>query len=83
MQGAIFTVAFSPVSPELLASGSDDRTLRIWDLSPLSTASPEPSKIIEKDARVLWGHEGRVWRIEWVDDARLVSVGEVSQCRFK
>jgi WD40 repeat protein len=84
-QGAIFTVAFSPLSPDLLASGSDDRTLRIWDLSPLSTSSDSTNsnvatqeKLVEEQARVLWGHEGRVWRIEWVDKNRLVSVAEVS-----
>ncbi|GAA5972981.1 hypothetical protein JCM3765_006093, partial [Sporobolomyces pararoseus] len=88
-RGAIFTVTFSPNCPDLLASGSDDRTLRIWNLSPLSTSTEsttknpqEAVKTVEAQARVLWGHEGRVWRIEWVDEKRLLSVGEDATCRL-
>ncbi|GAA5820188.1 hypothetical protein JCM11491_006145 [Sporobolomyces phaffii] len=84
-RGAIFTVAFCPASQDLLASGSDDRTLRVWDLSP-NRESPAPRSAdaneIEREARVLWGHEGRVWRIEWVDEKRLVSVAEDATCRL-
>ncbi|GAA5972994.1 hypothetical protein JCM3765_005606, partial [Sporobolomyces pararoseus] len=88
-RGAIFTVTFSPNCPDLLASGSDDRTLRIWNLSPLSTSTESTTKnpqeavnTVEAQARALWGHEGRVWRIEWVDEKRLLSVGEDATCRL-
>ncbi|GAA5909266.1 tRNA (34-2'-O)-methyltransferase regulator RTT10 [Sporobolomyces salmoneus] len=87
-RGAIFTVSFSPEPPNLLASGSDDRTVRIWDLSSISTPASsaytkeEETQLVEKEARILWGHEGRVWRIEWVDEERLVSVGEDATCRL-
>ncbi|GAA5935540.1 tRNA (34-2'-O)-methyltransferase regulator RTT10 [Sporobolomyces koalae] len=84
-RGAIFTVAFSPNSSDLLATGSDDRTLRIWDLSPFSKAQAPVTELqqrVETGARTLWGHEGRVWRIDWVDQERLVSVGEDATCRL-
>lgn len=29
----VYNVAFNPCLPNLLASGSDDRSIKIWDLS--------------------------------------------------
>ncbi|GAA5830671.1 hypothetical protein JCM5353_007581 [Sporobolomyces roseus] len=89
-RGAIFTAIFSPVDANLLATGSDDRTLRIWDLSSLSSdLTPSTSatdrqgeRSVESFCRTLWGHEGRVWRIDWVDEKRLVSVAEDATCRL-
>ncbi|GAA6060735.1 hypothetical protein JCM10212_003779 [Sporobolomyces blumeae] len=83
-RGAIFTVAFCPSNPSRLATGSDDRTIRVWDLSTFGPASETQSKDVEAECpvSVLWGHEGRVWRIDWVDDHRLASVAEDATCRL-
>ncbi|GAA5830194.1 hypothetical protein JCM5353_003689 [Sporobolomyces roseus] len=86
-RGAIFTAIFSAVNSNLLATGSDDRTLRIWDLSPdlspsTSATDHQDERSVESACRTLWGHEGRVWRIDWVDEKRLVSVAEDATCRL-
>jgi WD40 repeat protein len=90
-QGSIFSVSFSPpsdVSPPCLLTASDDRTLQIFPLPtsfdtffPLENGSV-PSTITEDDEdkkrEVLWGHDGKVWRGEWLEGGRgIVSVGEV------
>ncbi|GAA5936970.1 hypothetical protein JCM3775_001914 [Rhodotorula graminis] len=67
-KGAVFTVAFSPCTG-FLVTGSDDRTLRVWNLallpprtpSPPSSSTP-PAPAIEHPHLALWGHSARVWR---------------------
>ncbi|SCZ89629.1 BZ3500_MvSof-1268-A1-R1_Chr9g10501 [Microbotryum saponariae] len=70
-QGSIFTIAFSP-SGRYLLTGSDDRTLRIWDAE-----APEASRPLQ----VLWGHLGRVWRARWIEEHTLMSVAEDASVR--
>jgi WD40 repeat protein len=89
-QGSIFSTAFSPPSsssPPRLLTASDDRTLRLFPIPPFDTTVALESGNIpavveagEEDERAtLWGHEGRVWRAEWVKDGKeIVSIGEVS-----
>ncbi|SCV69818.1 BQ2448_1212 [Microbotryum intermedium] len=67
--GSIFTTAFSP-SGRYLLTGSDDRTLRVWDADAPGGSGP---------LQVLWGHLGRVWRARWLDEHTLMSVAEVGQ----
>lgn len=62
--GAIFGLCFSP-SGRYLASCSEDRTIRVWDLQ---TSPP-------KTAAVLQGHAGEVAAVSFLDDARIVSGG--------
>ncbi|GAA5889450.1 hypothetical protein JCM5296_006365 [Sporobolomyces johnsonii] len=76
-RGAIFALSFSP-SSRYLASGSDDRTIRIWDLSKPSPSSSSRLEQASAEPATLWGHEGRVWRIDWVDETTLASVAEVT-----
>lgn len=58
-QGAVFTTAFSPCT-RYLVTGSDDRTLRVWDLS-LIPAAPSPAGTTVPHL-TMWGHIARVWR---------------------
>ncbi|KAA1064951.1 hypothetical protein PGT21_020079 [Puccinia graminis f. sp. tritici] len=66
-KGAIYDLAYSPLG-EMLSTASEDRSVRVWDLTNLG-ASPI----------VLWGHLGRVWRVHWWNSEQLTSVGE--DCR--
>lgn len=103
-QGAVFSTTFSSPRATRLATTSDDRTVRVWDLSrlePLFVPPPssfsgavlpevEPARVPHQ---VLWGHEGRVWRCEFLVPAQLASaegegssylasVGEDATCRL-
>lgn len=67
-QGAVFTAAFSPCT-RFLVTGSDDRTLRVWDLALLpprpaasASTSAQPAATEEHPHLALWGHSARVWR---------------------
>lgn len=63
MQGGVFNLAFSP-SGQQLASVSDDRAVFIWNLE-------------DGSCRKMWGHEGRIWRVSWINEVQVVSVAEV------
>lgn len=93
-QGSIFSAAFSPtsLSPPRLLTASDDRTIRLFPLPTFDPSFPledgnVPATISEGESdrsggtgirETMWGHEGRVWRAEWLEDGRgLVSIGEV------
>ncbi|GAA5935945.1 hypothetical protein JCM1841_006598 [Sporobolomyces salmonicolor] len=80
-RGAIFALSFSP-SSRYLASGSDDRTIRIWDLTKLSLSSSSRPEQASAEPATLWGHEGRVWRVDWLDETTLTSVAEDATCRL-
>ena len=69
----IRTLAFSPTGA-LLATGSADRTLRIWN----------PEKPSAKYSTELRGHTGGIERVAWnpVKDAELASVSSDGTCRF-
>ncbi|ORY89598.1 hypothetical protein BCR35DRAFT_328965 [Leucosporidium creatinivorum] len=70
-------------SSRYLISGSDDRTVRVWDLQASGTGEKE-----EPLRLTMWGHEGRVWRVRWLDEdeesgaARVVSVAEDASCNI-
>lgn len=86
---AAFDLAFSPSGTQL-ASASDDRSVRIWDLPPPSVlldrirhpreharpSGKEHDVGVGEPRRTLWGHTGRVWRVAWSSDSNLVSAGE-------
>ncbi len=57
----VWSLAFSPDS-ELLASSSDDRTIRLWNMS-------------NHECRVLQGHENRVRSVAFNADATLLASG--------
>ncbi|KAI8335049.1 WD40-repeat-containing domain protein [Chlamydoabsidia padenii] len=67
-EGVIFGVRFSQ-DGTMLASVSDDRTIRVWSL-----VNPKQAPL------VVYGHTARVWDCQFVDDY-LVSISEDSTCR--
>ncbi|RKO85214.1 WD40-repeat-containing domain protein, partial [Blyttiomyces helicus] len=68
-EGVIFSMRWSE-NGKLIASSSDDRTVRIWETAPESRSRP----------RVLFGHTARVWDCPIVGD-RVVTIAEDSTCR--
>ena len=62
----IMSVAFSPDS-KLVASGSYDETVRLWDAS---TGAP---------LQTLKGHSSRVWSVAFSPDGKLVASGSYDQ----
>jgi WD40 repeat protein len=67
-EGVIFGVRFSQ-DGSMLASVSDDRTIRVWSLTNVKQAP-----------LVVYGHTARVWDCQFVDEY-LVSISEDSTCR--
>ncbi|KAI7855064.1 WD40-repeat-containing domain protein [Circinella umbellata] len=70
-EGVIFGVRFSP-DGQMLASVSDDRTIRIW---PLKEEEEE-----QQNPLVIFGHTARVWDCQFVDQY-LISISEDATCR--
>lgn len=70
---AVRTIAFNPTG-HLLATGSSDRTLRIWN----------PEKPQVKNSTELRGHTGPIERVAWnpIKEAELVSVSTDGTARF-
>lgn len=62
-QGAVKAVAFHPQQPALLASGSHDRTIRLWDTQT------------QQEVRVLTGHTQAVNAIAFSSDGQLLVSG--------
>ncbi|KAL8672556.1 MAG: hypothetical protein Q9168_002992 [Polycauliona sp. 1 TL-2023] len=69
----IRTIAWNPTG-HLIATGSADRTLRIWN----------PEKPQVKSSTELRGHTGAIERVAWnpVKEAELASVSSDGTCRF-
>eukprot|EP00804_Cyclotella_cryptica_P024723 CCRYP_001711-RA/>CCRYP_001711-RA protein AED:0.27 eAED:0.27 QI:700/1/1/1/0/0/2/130/1425 len=77
--GSVFSVKFGPEAE--IASTSDDRTVRLWTLTPSSSSSTEARdpKSVRNTSRILelqsthcytlswtgWGHTARVWDVSF------------------
>ena len=55
--GSIFCIKYSAGH---VFTGSDDRSIKIWDIT-------KTGEILSTE-RELWGHKGRIWAIEVLDD---------------
>ncbi|OLL24633.1 putative WD repeat-containing protein [Neolecta irregularis DAH-3] len=67
-EGTVFGTAVSP-SGNYIASCSDDRTVRIWTCHGNEIA-------------VGWGHEARVWGVQFLEESKLISWGEDTTVRL-
>ncbi|RHZ50868.1 hypothetical protein Glove_490g36 [Diversispora epigaea] len=68
-EGIIFGVRFSN-DGKLVASVSDDRTIRLWQTDDIYNDKP----------KVLYGHMARIWDC-YITDDYLISISEDSTCR--
>jgi len=57
-EARVFNVAFNPLCPHLLASGSDDKTIRVWN----TDCSLQPA---QRELRRLSGHTSYVRALLW------------------
>ena len=64
----VLSVAFSP-DGRTLASGSADRTVRLWDLAGWRPQEPRPP------ARILEGHADQVWSVAFSPDGKVLASG--------
>ncbi|XP_061474792.1 tRNA (34-2'-O)-methyltransferase regulator WDR6 isoform X2 [Rhineura floridana] len=71
--GVIFSICFLE-SKNILASASDDRSLRLWAIGDLR-APPDPVQCL----LVCYGHQSRVWSVRLLSDY-IISIGEDSAC---
>nr|XP_008171589.2 WD repeat-containing protein 6 isoform X1 [Chrysemys picta bellii] len=71
--GVIFSICYLK-SKGILASASDDRSIRVWDVGDLQ-APRDPVRCL----LVCYGHQSRVWSVRLLSDY-LISIGEDSAC---
>ncbi|XP_060095373.1 tRNA (34-2'-O)-methyltransferase regulator WDR6 [Heteronotia binoei] len=71
--GVIFSICYLE-SKGILASASDDRSLRLWGISNLQ-APPDHIPCL----LVCYGHQSRVWSVRLLNDY-IISIGEDSAC---
>ncbi|XP_062978157.1 tRNA (34-2'-O)-methyltransferase regulator WDR6 [Elgaria multicarinata webbii] len=71
--GVIFSICFLE-SKSILASASDDRSIRLWGISDLRAAPDHVPCLL-----VCYGHQSRVWSVRLLSD-HIISIGEDSAC---
>lgn len=80
--GGVSDVAFSADST-LLASASDDRSVRIWEITPHilrpATGPDQGIEKVERAARVLQGHLTAVFCVAWSPRGDLVASGGMDE----
>jgi WD40 repeat protein len=84
-EGSIHSVRWSP-SGTVLASGSDDRTVRIWDIileNKNYFKIGDEKEVSLCPRKVLYGHSARLWGFCFTQDESIViSCSEDRTCKF-
>jgi WD40 repeat protein/tRNA A-37 threonylcarbamoyl transferase component Bud32 len=70
--GQVWSVAFNK-DATLLASGGNDRTVRLWHLDGQRNADGQPP------VHVLAGHAGLVWSVRFSPDGKLLATGSLDR----
>ncbi|KAH0630302.1 hypothetical protein JD844_013210 [Phrynosoma platyrhinos] len=71
--GVIFSICYME-SKSILASASDDRSLRLWGIGDLRAPPDHVPCLL-----VCYGHQARVWSVRLLGDY-IISIGEDSAC---
>lgn len=72
-KGVIFSICYLE-SKSILASASDDRSLRLWDVGDLRSPPDHVPCLL-----VCYGHQSRVWSVRLLTNY-IISIGEDSAC---
>lgn len=76
--GVIFCVQYCS-GLRKICSTSDDRSVRIWDVA-FSDTNREDWRRCEITLKyTLYGHSARVWKCQFINDGRFISIGEDSR----
>ncbi|KAJ1973151.1 WD repeat-containing protein 6, partial [Dimargaris verticillata] len=78
-EGVIFKLRFNS-NGTMLATVSDDRTIRLWQILPANSQTGGSTDTIDAQPVTLFGHQGRVWDCLILDRC-LVSIAEDTTCR--
>ncbi len=68
-EGRVFDLAFCPLYSGLLASASDDNSVRLWQIAD------DDQREISKQTGVCSGHKDSVLRVTWHSEGRLLASG--------
>jgi WD40 repeat protein len=74
-RGVVRSVAFNPKNPQMLASGSDDKTVKLWDVRDIEHLDP---KLIE----TLKNHKDHVWSVAFSQDGQWLASGSEDQTAY-
>lgn len=89
-RGSIFGVSISSTflvngqRRQMVASCSDDRTIRLWDISKPLDESPEDDTkdahdfLVSTDCSgMIWGHLSRIWTVDFLQDNSASTAGSI------
>ncbi len=74
-EGRVFDLAFNPVYSGLLASASDDNSVRLWQIAD------DDQREISKQTGVCNGHKDSVLRVSWHSEGQILASGAYGICR--
>lgn len=68
--GRVFDVAFCPVYSGVLVSGSDDNSVKLWQIDDTE------SQVAGRETGTFSGHTDSVLRVSWQSDGQLFATGK-------
>lgn len=66
-EGRVFDLAFNPVYSGLLASASDDNSVRFWQIAD------DDQRLISKQSGICNGHKDSVLRVSWHSEGQILA----------